>query len=471
MFALTRRSALGRVLGVTVGVVGAAMSACGPAAPGSPPTGTKQKITIQYWNKWGGSSKVPEEAVIALFQERFPHITVEGLEDAQIGGEGRGDREKFFTALAANTPPEAIKIDRFMMGGHGARRTTEVLDDRIKRDKIDMKKFFSATVDEVLYPPGPGGKITALPWNTDDRALYYNKKHFVEAGLDPNKPPRTWEEAQDMGIRLSQRDATGLKRAGFVAWGANTNWSIGWHWSAGGQWLKAGPDARANRRAAFNDDRGVRMLQYALDNVNKVLGGFADYEQWRMRWGPREQSAWFNDGISMGVTGVWELGNFRTYGAHVDFGVTPAPRPRGMEGTTTTWAGGFALAVPVGMKKEHADAGWEFVKFYCYTKEPQLLFGSRTGQMPALMEAAEDKAYKESDPRMPVFVDLMKNAKIRDVTPAGDDVWFCTRDRRHSIFCLNDRVYNGEFSVKDALAEAEKHVNRTLDEAWAKAGG
>ena len=56
-----------------------------------------------------------------------------------------------------------IKIDRFKMGGHGAKRTTTILDDLIKRDKVDVKKFFPATVEEVLYPPGPGGKITASP--------------------------------------------------------------------------------------------------------------------------------------------------------------------------------------------------------------------------------------------------------------------------------------------------------------------
>ena len=108
-----------------------------------------------------------------------------------MAGTGDLDREKFMTALAAGSPPETIKIDRFKMGGHGAKRTTTILDDLIKRDKVDVKKFYPATVEEVQFPPGPGGKITALPWNTDDRALFYNKQHFIEAGLDPNKPPLT----------------------------------------------------------------------------------------------------------------------------------------------------------------------------------------------------------------------------------------------------------------------------------------
>ncbi|CAA9289720.1 MAG: hypothetical protein AVDCRST_MAG77-4600 [uncultured Chloroflexi bacterium] len=469
---LTRRLFLRTAVSAAPPLVLAACGAAG-SAPGTGSTGgTKQPVKIAYWGKWTGASEEPENAVIANFQQKFSHITVEGLDNSQLAGEGALDREKFVAALAAGNPPETIKIDRFKMGGHGARGATTVLDDLVKRDKIDMKKFYAATVEEVMYPPGQGSKITALPWNTDDRALYYNKKHFAEAGLDPNKPPKTWEEALDVGKKLTKTEGGRLLRPGYVGWGANTNWGIGLHWAAGGQWLKPGPDGKPNRRAAFNDVKGRATLEHVKATVDQIFGSFQAYEDWRTRWGPREQGAWFNDGISMGVTGVWELGNFKLYGKHVDFGVAPAPRPRGMEGTPVTWAGGFALAIPTGIKGDKFDAAWEFLKHYCYTKDAQVLFGSRTGQMPALLEAAEDKAYKESDPRMPVFVDVMKHAKIRDVTPAGDEIWTNdqARTRNYAMAELGPRVLEGQRTIPDILAESEKHVNQTLDEAWARAG-
>ena len=468
----TRRT----VLAVSAGSgVTALLAACGApgaggGADGQGAGGAKKAVKIAYWVKWGGTSEEAENAVISDFQQKFPHITVEGTEDANLAGTGRGDREKFIAALAAGAPPDLIKIDRFMMGGHGAKRTTTLLDDVIKRDKVDMKRFFPATVEEVLYPPGPGGKITALPWNTDDRALIYNKKHFAEAGLDPDKPPRTWEDAFDVGKKLTKMDGNRLLRPGFVAWGANTNWGYGWHWSAGGQFLKPGPDGKPNRKAAFNDEKMRRVLEYIRDNMNGIMGGFAAYDEWRQRWGAREQGAWYNDGLSMGVHGSWSVGDFKRFGPHVDYGVAPPPRPKGLEGTPVTWAGGFALAIPTGIKAEQFDAAWEFVRYYCYGKEAQLTFGSRTGQMPALMEAAEDKAYRESDPRMPVFVEVMKHAKFRDVTPAGDEVWAATAERQFAIGGLADRVYEGKLSISDVVNEAEKHVNQVLDTAWAQAG-
>lgn len=469
----TRRSFFGLTAGAVTPLM---LAACGGEASstqgGQASGGVKKPVTISYWGKWTGASEEPENAVIANFQQKFSHITVEGLDNNQLAGEGALDREKFIAALAAGNPPEIIKIDRFKMGGHGAKGATTVLDDVVKRDKIDMKKFFPATVEEVMYPPGQGGKITALPWNTDDRALYYNKKHFMEAGLDPNKPPKTWDEALEMGKKLTKLEGGRLLRPGYVAWGANTNWSIGLQWAAGGQWLKPGADGKPNRKAAFNDAKGRAALEHVKATVDQIFGSFQAYEEWRTRWGPREQGAWFNDGISMGVTGVWEIGNFKLYGKQVDFGVAPAPRPKGMEGTPTTWAGGFALAIPTGIKGEKFDAAWEFAKYYCYGKDAQLLFGSRTGQMPALLEAAEDRAYKESDPRMPVFVDVMKHAKIRDVTPAGDEIWFNdqAKSRNYAMFELGPRVLEGQRAIPDILNESEKHVNQTLDEAWARAG-
>ncbi len=71
---------------------------------------------------------------------------------------------------------------------------------------------------------------------------------------------------------------------------------------------------------------------------------------------------------------------------------------------------------------------------------------------------------------MPTFVEVMKHAKIRDVTPAVDDVWFTTTDRQFAIFGLADRVYENKMSIADIVNEAEKHVNTVLDQAWAQAG-
>jgi hypothetical protein len=74
---------------------------------------------------------------------------------------------------------------------------------------------------------------------------------------------------------------------------------------------------------------------------------------------------------------------------------------------------------------------------------------------------------------MPVFVDIMKNAKIRDVTPAGDEVWFdnSNKERPFALFELRNRVLEGKLPINDIFNQSEQYINQTLDQAWAQAGG
>jgi len=71
------------------------------------------------------------------------------------------------------------------------------VEDYLVQAGVDIEalksKFFDFTVEEASY----NGKLYALPFDTDARVLYYNKKLFKEAGLDPNKPPRTISELDD----------------------------------------------------------------------------------------------------------------------------------------------------------------------------------------------------------------------------------------------------------------------------------
>lgn len=47
-----------------------------------------------------------------------------------------------------------------------------------------------------------GGKLVALPLALSTPVLYYNKAAFQSAGLDPDKPPKTWWEVQQAADKL-----------------------------------------------------------------------------------------------------------------------------------------------------------------------------------------------------------------------------------------------------------------------------
>jgi sn-glycerol 3-phosphate transport system substrate-binding protein len=60
--------------------------------------------------------------------------------------------------------------------------------------------------------------LVSMPFNSSTPVLYYNKDAFKKAGLDPNTPPKTWDEVA--------ADAAKLKAAG-LSCGYSTSWQ-GW---------------------------------------------------------------------------------------------------------------------------------------------------------------------------------------------------------------------------------------------------
>ena len=54
------------------------------------------------------------------------------------------------------------------------------------------------------------GQVYGVPFLEGSKpALYYNTKMFKEAGLDPNKPPATFDELMTYAQKLTKKDAAG----------------------------------------------------------------------------------------------------------------------------------------------------------------------------------------------------------------------------------------------------------------------
>ena len=69
---------------------------------------------------------------------------------------------------------------------------------------IDTVKEFYSTADN---------RMLSLPWNASTGILFYNKQAFEIAGLNPENPPKTWEELEQAGIKLVKAGYTGFVTA------------------------------------------------------------------------------------------------------------------------------------------------------------------------------------------------------------------------------------------------------------------
>ena len=78
--------------------------------------------------------------------------------------------------------------------------------------KFDPSVYIPAVAG---YYTAPNGEIQSLPFNSSTPVFWYNKDAFKAAGLDPEKPPKTWAELVATAAKLK---ASGHKCPYTTAW-------------------------------------------------------------------------------------------------------------------------------------------------------------------------------------------------------------------------------------------------------------
>ncbi|WP_051751880.1 extracellular solute-binding protein [Streptosporangium amethystogenes] len=101
----------------------------------------------------------------------------------------------------------------------------------IKRGQVadltaDLKSLTHADFDTRLLAPasGPDGKVYGLPTEAYAAGLVYNRELFTKAGLDPDKPPATWEDVRAAAKQIN--DKTGVPGFGMHSTSNTGGWIL-----------------------------------------------------------------------------------------------------------------------------------------------------------------------------------------------------------------------------------------------------
>jgi ABC-type glycerol-3-phosphate transport system substrate-binding protein len=93
------------------------------------------------------------------------------------------------TALAAKTGPDVI-------WANGGAQAKSLVGGLIPLDE-KLPDLISKLVGKSAFT-APDGKLYFIPTTLQGHVVYYNKKLYKDAGLDPDKPPTTWAEVNKM---------------------------------------------------------------------------------------------------------------------------------------------------------------------------------------------------------------------------------------------------------------------------------
>ena len=222
------------------------------------PTG---RIVLDYWEKWTGHEAAAMQTVVDAFnasQDRWwvNYLSVSGLD------------RKAKIAIAAEDPPDLLGLWHRNIPFSALRRLLSL--ESLGRSRDD----YASVLRPILF----GDVQDAAPTTCSSIALYYDRAMFREFGFDPDQPPATIPEFDEVINALTIRDQDGkVERAGFcrvILAGGTGRTDHFWR-----------PDVRRRHRSSHGEqprhDSCVRMgavvpLPLGLENLRRFQGALVD---------------------------------------------------------------------------------------------------------------------------------------------------------------------------------------------------
>lgn len=154
-----------------------------------------EAITIQFWNAFTGTDgDVLREIVDKYNETNDKNITIEM--DIMPGS---SLEEKLPAAVATKTAPALIIRGNFDTPTYAENGVLVPMDDFYETTGMSESDFSQASVDALKYDE----KQYMIPMQVHSTFLYWNKDLFEAAGLDPETPPATWEEAAEFAEKIT----------------------------------------------------------------------------------------------------------------------------------------------------------------------------------------------------------------------------------------------------------------------------
>ena len=159
-----------------------------------------EPIELQWWH-----------AMTAINAERVNKIATDfnALQtDYKIAPVYKGSYPETMTAAIAafrsGNPPHIVQVIEVgtatMMSAKGAVKPVyQLMADA--GEPFDPQTYLPTVTG---YYSTADGKMLSMPFNSSTAIVYWNKDAFAKAGLDPEKPPKTWPETLLSGLSRAE---------------------------------------------------------------------------------------------------------------------------------------------------------------------------------------------------------------------------------------------------------------------------
>jgi sn-glycerol 3-phosphate transport system substrate-binding protein len=375
---------------------------------------------ITFWYALSGHKGEVFKDFIDEFNSIQDDIYVKGV----FSGKYADTSQKLMAAIAANILPNGGVVPAGPIFT-GARDNYLILDYLENDSELDMDDYYPAMWDYARYE----GKICAIPYNISTPVMYYNKDLFKSAGLDPEKPPQTWDELLTYAKAIT-KDENGDGNP--EIWGFDAN-DTPWIFKAFLAQNECGIIESSTLNPLFDTEAGYETAEFwkKLIDEQAMPVGIHDIAEKRFLGGTL--------GIYMGSSsriGSW-LGN-----TEFDLGVAYLPA-----GKVHSIPIGGAVIVLFPYSDKENDATYEFIK---WVTEPERVaqFSINTGYIPTRKSALKIEELENFMEEVPEYKTAFEQLKY------GFSYWHF-----YEMGTMDNLIWEGLEQIERELMEPEEAMN------------
>jgi len=345
------------------------------------PDDVKSGGTVTFWHAMSGSKTAIVDGYAEEFMSLHPEIKVEAV----YSGSYAETVTKGLAAIKAGKPP--VLLMSYEVG------TQTMLDSgaiipiyTLNKGEID----FNDVTAPIANYYSVNGKLNSMPFNSSTAMLYYNKDMFRAAGLDPDVPPKTFEEVYEYSKKIMD---AGHARGGI---------SFGWP-----AWIFEQMHAYHNKFYANNDNgRNGNRASEVLFNGELGVKILTEWQKWAkagvLSYGGRTYKA--NDPFIAGEFAMLVQSTSSLAGilksADFEVGTAFLPKMPGYEKGNSV-IGGASIWLLKGHSDEVNAAAWEFLQ-YLFEEKNAVAWHKATGYFPVNKRAygkLTDEGWFNKEPR------------------------------------------------------------------------
>jgi multiple sugar transport system substrate-binding protein len=294
----------------------------------------KAPVTITVGNK----PKPDKPADVAAFERNVkkfmtdnPNITVKSSETAW-------DAQTFQAQVAGGSLPTVMSISFTEPLNMIPNKQLPDITDELKL--VDMTKDLNPETLKMVQDDK--GRIYGVPFEAFSVGLAYNRALFKQAGLDPDKPPTSWEEVRQFAKQITEK--TG--KAGYAQLTKDN--TGGWMLTTMTYSMGGSVQSPDGKKSTFNDAPAKKALQLLKDMrwTDNTMGTNFLYNQEEAR----QDFAAGKIGMIMQAPDAYDMA-VKNFGMKpADFGEGALPQDGGPHGTLT--GGSIKMINPKSTKNE-----------------------------------------------------------------------------------------------------------------------